>query len=36
MDKRKKDFYSLVGWDLITGGPTQEKLKELGLDDLFS
>jgi aldehyde:ferredoxin oxidoreductase len=36
MNKREKDFYSLVGWDLTTGGPTPEKLKELGLDDLFS
>ncbi|MBI4286385.1 MAG: aldehyde ferredoxin oxidoreductase family protein [Chloroflexi bacterium] len=28
------EYYSLVGWDKDTGVPTQEKLKELGLEDI--
>jgi hypothetical protein len=27
-------FYDEVGWDLATGGPTPEKMKELGIDHL--
>lgn len=35
-DTLAKSFYSLVGWDLETGGPTKEKLEALGIDELFS
>jgi aldehyde:ferredoxin oxidoreductase len=27
-----KEFYDTVGWDMNTGGPTAEKMKELGID----
>jgi aldehyde:ferredoxin oxidoreductase len=27
-----KEFYATVGWDLHTGGPTAEKMKELGIE----
>jgi aldehyde:ferredoxin oxidoreductase len=27
-----KEFYDTVGWDLNTGGPTTDKMKELGID----
>ena len=36
MDGLMKEFYNIVGWDLATGGPTPEKLKELEIDSLFS
>lgn len=29
MDNLMREFYETVGWDLTTGGPTSEKLKEL-------
>lgn len=29
-----KEFYDTVGWDLNTGGPTAEKMKELGIEEL--
>ena len=28
------DYYEARGWDIATGKPTQDKLKELGLDEL--
>jgi aldehyde:ferredoxin oxidoreductase len=31
MDKAKRTFYVLMGWDPITGVPTPEKLEELGI-----
>jgi len=31
MDRAKRTFYVLMGWDPITGVPTQEKLEELGI-----
>ncbi len=31
----KDAYYKLRGWDEVTGKPTPEKLKELGLDDLI-
>ncbi|MFC1856575.1 aldehyde ferredoxin oxidoreductase family protein [Thermodesulfobacteriota bacterium] len=30
-----QEFYSVVGWDLKTGGPTSGKMKELGIDGYF-
>lgn len=30
----KKEFFDTVGWDLNTGGPTAEKIKELGIEGL--
>ena len=36
MDRLMKDFFDTVGWDLVSGGPTPEKMKELGIDSLFS
>ncbi len=32
LEKLKDDYYTLRGWDLETGTPTEEKLKEFGLD----
>ena len=34
MEALEKGFFDTVGWDYETGGPTKEKLKELGLDEL--
>ncbi len=31
MDSLQKDFFDIVGWDYATGGPTPEKMKELGI-----
>lgn len=36
MDELRKEFYSSVGWDMNTGGPTKEKLNELNIGSLFS
>ncbi|MCP4668134.1 MAG: aldehyde ferredoxin oxidoreductase family protein [Deltaproteobacteria bacterium] len=35
MDALQKGFFETVGWDSETGGPTREKMKELGIDALF-
>jgi len=32
IDKMLDDYYALLGWDLNTGVPTPEKLKEMNLD----
>jgi len=34
MEWLMKEFYDTVGWDLNTGGPTAEKMKELGIAGL--
>jgi aldehyde:ferredoxin oxidoreductase len=34
LEKLKDAYYEYRGWDLKTGKPTPEKLKELGLEDL--
>jgi aldehyde:ferredoxin oxidoreductase len=31
MNRAKRTFYTLMGWDPITGVPTREKLEELGI-----
>jgi aldehyde:ferredoxin oxidoreductase len=31
MNRAIRTFYTLMGWDPITGVPTQEKLEELGI-----
>jgi len=31
MDLYQSEFFSILGWDMTTGGPTQEKAGELGL-----
>jgi aldehyde:ferredoxin oxidoreductase len=31
MHRAKRTFYTLMGWDPVTGIPTQEKLEELGI-----
>ena len=31
-----REFYETVGWDPATGGPTNEKMKELEINSLFS
>ncbi|MCP4749944.1 MAG: aldehyde ferredoxin oxidoreductase family protein [Proteobacteria bacterium] len=36
IDGLQKEFFNTVGWDPSTGGPTVEKMKELGIDSLFS
>jgi aldehyde:ferredoxin oxidoreductase len=33
-EKMKDEFYTLRGWDVSSGIPTKEKLKELELDDI--
>jgi len=30
----EKGFFEMIGWDRNTGGPTKEKMKELGLGEL--
>jgi len=35
MDSMERTFFDLLGWDRVTGGPTKEKLRELGIDGLF-
>jgi len=34
-EKMKDNFYKLRGWDIETGWPTEDKLKELGLYDVI-
>ena len=34
MEMMKDAYYGLRGWDLASGSPTPEKLRQLGLDDL--
>jgi len=34
MDMLEKMFFDIAGWDYTTGGPTDTKKKELGLDEL--
>jgi aldehyde:ferredoxin oxidoreductase len=36
MNFLSREFYAILGWDPATGGPTKDKLKELGIDDLFA
>jgi aldehyde:ferredoxin oxidoreductase len=36
MDGLMKEFFDTVGWDLVSGGPTPEKMKALGIDSLIS
>lgn len=31
MNRARQTFYSLMGWDAVTGVPTREKLEELGI-----
>ncbi len=33
-DKLISEFYSIAGWDPVTGGPNLDKMKELGLDNV--
>ena len=30
----EKGFFEMMGWDRVTGGPTKEKIRELGLGEL--
>jgi aldehyde:ferredoxin oxidoreductase len=32
LEELKDQFYNAMGWDIDTGVPTPEKLRELGLD----
>ncbi len=34
MEMMKDAYYKLRGWDMATGIPTADRLRELGLDDL--
>jgi aldehyde:ferredoxin oxidoreductase len=36
MEQLVKKFYDTVGWELSTGCPTKEKMKELEIDGLFA
>ena len=36
MEGLMQEFFDTVGWDLVSGGPTPEKMKALGIDSLFS
>ncbi|RPJ15158.1 MAG: aldehyde ferredoxin oxidoreductase, partial [Desulfobacteraceae bacterium] len=31
MEGMREEFFKTVGWDITTGGPTAEKMKELGI-----
>jgi len=33
-EKMLDEYYDIVGWDRVTGAPKEEKLKELGIDNL--
>jgi aldehyde:ferredoxin oxidoreductase len=35
MEGLEEGFFRAVGWDSATGGPTREKMRELGIDALF-
>jgi len=35
IDSLEKEFFGIMGWDPVTGGPTSEVLKEMELGDLF-
>ena len=35
IESLQKEFFKTAGWDYVTGGPTREKMKELGIDYLF-
>ena len=34
MEALKREFFDIVGWDPVTGGPTPEKMKALGIESL--
>jgi len=36
MDELLQHYFAITGWDPATGGPTQQKIKELGIEELFS
>jgi aldehyde:ferredoxin oxidoreductase len=36
IDSLEKELFNILGWDLVTGGPTSETIKEMELDDLFA
>ncbi len=36
MDTLKNEFFKTVNWDLATGGPTPQKMAELGIDGIVS
>jgi len=36
MEGLEQVFYGSLGWDPATGGPTRERMRELGIDPLFS
>jgi aldehyde:ferredoxin oxidoreductase len=36
MDALMREFFETVGWDLATGGPTLQKMKELEIDSFFA
>jgi aldehyde:ferredoxin oxidoreductase len=31
MQHLREEFFEVVGWDMATGGPTPDKMKELGI-----
>lgn len=35
MDALQEEFFKTVGWNSVTGGPTLEKLRELGIDTVI-
>ena len=34
MEALEREFFDIVGWDPVTGGPTAEKMRALGIDSL--
>lgn len=36
MDELLQQFFAITGWDGATGGPTRQKMKELGIEELFA
>ncbi len=36
IDGLQKEFFELMDWDMTTGGPTPQKMKELEIDSMFT
>jgi aldehyde:ferredoxin oxidoreductase len=36
IDALEKELYTIMGWDLETGGPTADTMKDMGIDELMS
>ena len=36
MDGMQQSFFDMLGWEMDSGGPTPERMKDLGIDHLFA